>query len=97
MKRDQVIQLLAGCDSELHENYAVKSSALFDSATRDEARRDSDVDFLVEFSRPVGLFHFIGLQQYLESILGCPVDLGTLGSLNPTLTERILQEAIYVA
>jgi hypothetical protein len=97
MKRDQVIRILAGYSSELYENYAVKSLALFGSVARDEARQDSDVDLLVEFSRPVGLFQFIGLQQYLETLLGCRVDLGTPASLKPTLRESILQEAIHVA
>jgi hypothetical protein len=97
MQRDQVIRILAGRRSELHENYAVKSLSLFGSVARDEARHDSDVDLLVEFSRPVGLFQFIGLQQYLESLLGCPVDLGTLASLKPRLKESVMQEAILVA
>jgi uncharacterized protein len=87
-----------GSSRELHENYAVKSLELFGSVARDEARHDSDVDLLVEFSHPLGLFHFfIGLKQYLESLLGCQVDLGTLSSLKPTLKENIIQEAIHVA
>lgn len=97
MKRDEVIQLLAGRRNELHKDYAVKSLALFGSVARDEARFDSDVDFLVEFVRPVGLFQFIGLKQYLESLLGCPVDLGTVASLKSRITEQVLQEAIHVA
>ena len=97
MKRDQVIRILTGYSRELHENYAVKSLALFGSVARDEARNDSDVDLLVEFSHPVGLFQFIGLKQQLESLLGCPVDLGTPASLKPTLKESIMREAIHVA
>jgi predicted nucleotidyltransferase len=37
----------------------------------------SDVDLLVEFNRPVGLFSFLELQNHLEVLLGCAVDLGT--------------------
>ena len=96
MKRDQVIRILTGRRSELYGNYAVKSLALFGSVARDEAHDDSDVDLLVEFSRPVGLFQFIGLKQYLESQLGCPVDLGTPASLRPTLKESVMREAILV-
>ena len=82
---------------ELAEKYGVKSLALFGSVARDEARPDSDVDLLVEFDRPVGLFAFIGLQQFLETLLGCKVDLGTPRSLKPRVKERVLQEAINVA
>jgi len=82
---------------ELAEKYGVKSLALFGSVARDEAHPDSDVDLLVEFDRPVGLFAFIGLQQFLETLLGCKVDLGTPRSLKPRVKERVLQEAINVA
>jgi hypothetical protein len=96
MKRDDVIRILVQAQRELHEQYAVKSLALFGSVARNEARANSDVDLLVEFSRPVGLFQFIGLKQYLESMLGCPVDLGTTGSLKLHLKEGVLQEMIRV-
>ena len=66
----------------------------FGSVARDEARPDSDVDLLVEFDRPVGLFTFVRLKRYLEEILGSPVDLGTPDSLKPYLKEAIIQEVI---
>jgi predicted nucleotidyltransferase len=75
----------------------VQSLALFGSTVRDDARPDSDVDLLVEFSRPVGLFEFIDLTNYLERLLGCRIDLGTAASLRPRLREQILKEAVYVA
>jgi hypothetical protein len=69
---------------------------LFGSAARDEASADSDVDLLVEFSQPVGLFQFFELQQRLEELLVCKVDLGTPRSLKPRIKEHVLQEAIRV-
>ena len=53
-----------------------------------------DVDLLVEFDHPVGLFTFIRLKRYLEEILDNSVDLGTPDSLKPYLLEPIFQEAI---
>ncbi|WP_369797053.1 nucleotidyltransferase family protein [Kamptonema formosum] len=67
----------------------VKSLELFGSVARDEANADSDVDFLVEFDRPVGLGFFEG-QDYLEEILGCSVDLGTREALKEHLREPVL-------
>ena len=63
---------------------------------RDEAQPESDVDILVEFSQPVGLFHFIELKQYLEGFLGCQVDLGTNRSIKPYIKDKIMHEAIRV-
>ncbi len=97
MKREEVLRILRERQADLHEQYGIKSLALFGWVARDEARPDSDVDLLVEFERPVGLFAFIGLQQHLESLFGCKVDLGTPRSLKPYLKERVLEDAIYVA
>ena len=76
----------------------VTSLALFGSAARNESSIESDVDFLVEFDRPVGLFHFFSVQHRLEEILGVrKVDLVQRGALHPALREHILAEAIDVA
>jgi hypothetical protein len=96
MTRDEVLHTL----SQHHEELArlgVKSLALFGSAARNEARVGSDVDLLVEFSRPVGLFAFLDVKEYLESVLGCSVDLGTPQSLHPRLRARVFREAVRVA
>ena len=76
--------------------YGVKSLALFGSVARDEATSSSDVDLIAEFSRPVGYFDLFALQNHLEIILGCPVDLGTPDSLKPRLRQRVMGELIRV-
>lgn len=75
----------------------MKSLALFGSVARNEAGPASDVDILVEFGEPVGLFEFVALKNYLEEILGNPVDLVTEDALKRQLRERILGEAIPAA
>jgi len=74
----------------LSAQYGVKSLALFGSVARDEATSSSDVDLIAEFSRPVGYFDLFALQNHLEIILGCPVDLGTPDSLKPRLRQRVM-------
>lgn len=60
--------------------------------------QESDVDVLVEFDdRPIGLFEFIDLKEYLEEILDRPVDLVTEDGLKRQLREGILKEAIPAA
>ena len=97
MKKRDVIRILKKQGKELEEHFNVASLSLFGSVARDEASVDSDVDLLVEFSKPVGLFQFIELQQRLEELLGCKVDLGTSRSLKSRLKDHVLQEAIRVA
>jgi predicted nucleotidyltransferase len=69
---------------------------LFGSVARDEAIKESDVDLLVEFDKSMGLFTFLELQSYLETLLGCAVDLGTMKSLKPRLRARVMAEAVHV-
>ena len=93
LDKQQVLDKLAAHKDGLDE-FAVQALYLFGSVARDEATPDSDVDFLVEFDRPVGLFTLLGLQAYLENLLGCSVDVGTPSSLRPHLRETVLKEAI---
>ncbi|MDX2211948.1 MAG: nucleotidyltransferase family protein [Oculatellaceae cyanobacterium bins.114] len=93
MRKQEVLTLLVKHQNTL-KDFGVKSLMLFGSVARDEARTDSDVDLLVEFDRPVGLFAFVRLKRYLEEILESSVDLGTPDSLKPYLREPIFREAI---
>lgn len=93
--RDEILRLLSERRPEL-ERFGVRSLALFGSAARGQLRQGSDVDLLVEFDRPVGLFEFIDLKNYLENLLGRRVDLGTSASLKPRLREPVLKEAVRV-
>ncbi|MGH9334698.1 MAG: nucleotidyltransferase family protein, partial [Vicinamibacteria bacterium] len=61
----------------LLQRYGVSTLSLFGSVARGEAEEDSDVDLLVEFSRPIGFFEFVRLKRALEEILGRRVDLAT--------------------
>jgi predicted nucleotidyltransferase len=94
MKRDEILQLLAAHRQEL-ARFSVKSLAIFGSVARDEARPDSDVDILVEFAEAVGLFEFVRLKDYLETLLDRPVDLVSPDALKEQLRERILKEAVH--
>ena len=70
---------------------------MFGSMVRGEGTPDSDVDLIVEFDRPVGIFHFLQVKQFLEEILGRNVDLVTPDALHPALRSRILEEALDAA
>ena len=61
------------------------------------ARRATDasgVDVLAEFDRPVG-YCMIGLQEHLESVLGCKVDVGTRTVSSPH-SGRSTSECVHV-
>lgn len=82
--------------TDLHQR-GVRSLSVFGSLARGNATPNSDMDVLVEFERPVGLFEFIRLKFYLEELTGFPVDLVTADAIHPALREVILSEAVHVA
>ena len=82
---------------ELNERFHVESLSIFGSVSRGTAGPDSDVDILVLCHNTPGIFEFLRLKQYLEALVGRPVDLVTEGALKKQLKEGILQEAIRVA
>lgn len=97
MRRQEVMDKLAANRAELRR-MGVRSLSLFGSLAGDEATDRSDVDFLVEFDRSIGLFHFIRVQQYLQEILGVPrVDLVMPEALHEELRDHILRDAIRAA
>ncbi|OKH14167.1 nucleotidyltransferase family protein [[Limnothrix rosea] IAM M-220] len=93
MDRQEVLDIVKAHQERLND-FAVKDLFLFGSVARDEATTASDVDFLVNFSRPVGLFTLLGLKAFLEDLLGCEVDIGTADSLRPHLRETVLKEVV---
>jgi len=94
--RDEVLQVLREDRSHL-DRLGVKSLAVFGSVVRGEGRGDSNVDRLVEFQRPVGLFEFMDVKSHLKDVLGCRVDLGTPDWLKSRLGKSVLSETVSVA
>ncbi|MCK5827797.1 nucleotidyltransferase family protein [Candidatus Bipolaricaulota bacterium] len=94
MKQDKVLKLLVLHKQELG-SLGILSLALFGSVIHGESGSDSDVDILVEFSKPVGFFAFFEVKERLEEILDCRVDLVTREALHPRLRDGILKEAVH--
>ena len=80
--------------SQLEMKFKVKRIGIFGSYGRGEAKENSDIDILVEFSEPVG-WEFIDLKEFLESKLEAKVDLMTKKELKPQIKDRILNEVVY--
>jgi predicted nucleotidyltransferase len=93
MERDQILALLKRHKRQL-KKYGILSLSIFGSVACNQARKNSDIDILVDFEKPVGLFEYARLKMYLEDVLGREVDLVTPEALRKELREDILREAI---
>lgn len=56
---------------------------------------NSDLDILVEFSKPVG-WEFFTLEKFLEDTLGLKIDLVTKNALKAQFKDSILNQVRYV-
>jgi len=96
MRKEQASTILQQHQAAL-QKFHVASLSVFGSVARGEAGPESDIDLLVTFDCPVGLFEFVRVRRYLAHVLGCRVDLVTPDALRVEMRERILQEAVRVA
>ena len=94
--RQDILSSLKKLKGEVAEEYSVKTIGVFGSVARDEQTGQSDIDLLVEFSKPVGFVTFMRLENFLSEQLGKQVDLVTSDSLKPVIRQDVLSEVIYV-
>ena len=91
--RDEILQKLKQ-SRETIRGFGVVRLGVFGSYGRGEATPGSDMDFLVEFHEPT-LQKYVGLQDFLERLFGCSVDLVLADVLKPRLKPIILRETVY--
>ncbi|HZJ84956.1 MAG TPA: nucleotidyltransferase family protein [Syntrophomonadaceae bacterium] len=73
-----------------------KNVRVFGSVSKGEAKRNSDIDFLVEFDKGRSLFDLINMKLELEDLLGSEVDIVTENSLHKMIASRIIREAVQL-
>jgi hypothetical protein len=92
----EIKRILLSHKRDLLDKYGVKEIGIFGSYVRNENKKNSDIDILVELEKPMGFFKFVRLERYLSELLGAKVDLVTKNALKPHIGQRILAEVIYV-
>lgn len=69
---------------------------VFGSYARNEQKKESDLDLLVDFNQTLNLLDLIGLEQELSEKLGVKVDLITTKSLNKNIKPYIEKDLISI-
>ena len=91
--RLQEVEALRDQITELVRRHHGRSIAVFGSVSRGDDGPESDVDFLVDFEPGSSLFDLGHLQDDLEALMGCKVDVVSAGGLKAR-DEQIRAEAI---
>jgi hypothetical protein len=92
----EIRTILESHKEEIYRAFGLKEIGLFGSVVRSEQKATSDIDILIEPAKPMGLFDFVRLKNYLSDLLGVKVDLVMKRALKPRIGEKILKEVLYV-
>lgn len=93
--RNEYIKLIRSHANELQTRFGISSMLLFGSVARDEHHDGSDIDLYV--TMPSKFYNYIAAVQYLESILGCNVDLiQEHRNLRPLFRQQINKDGITI-
>jgi predicted nucleotidyltransferase len=93
---EEIKQQISEHKEILENKFAVKEIGIFGSYVRGEYGETSDLDILVEFSKPIDFFRFLELEEYLARLLNVKVDLVMKKVLKPAIGKYILNEVVYV-
>ena len=96
VNKSDILAILKTNYEVLSNQFHVSQIGLFGSFAKEFESESSDIDLLVEFSKPITLFQFIELEDYLTEKLGRQVDLVSKKGLKPLLKSRILKDVVYV-
>ncbi len=78
-------------------NCGIKRIGLFGSYVRGEQKKESDLDFLVEFDKGKKTYrNFIEINQLMKQLFNKKIDIVTKESLSPYIGPYIKKEVEYV-
>jgi hypothetical protein len=80
---------------ELADRFNVSRIGYFGSFASNSQTEKSDLDLLVEFSKPIG-WEFFTLESFLEKSFGIPIDLVTPNALKERIKDSILMQVKFV-
>ena len=91
----QIRDLLIENKRNLFEKYHLRTLGIFGSYAKNQQTKDSDIDILVEFEKPIGI-KFVDLAEELEKLLNTKVDLVSKNGVKQKYLDRIQQDLTYV-
>jgi len=92
---DHIRETLKVLKPELAAKYHVSAMGVFGSAVRGDFNETSDVDIIVDFSKPIGI-EFVDLADLIEQKLQKRVDLVSRNGLKQKYYHAIESEIVYV-
>jgi len=93
---EEVLAKLRAVQPELRRQFRAEIVGVFGSYARGEQTPESDIDVLVRFHEGASLFELVALGEYLESLLGCKVDILSERAIRPEIRHNILANLVKI-
>lgn len=95
-KKNLTIKQIAKLAVPVLKKNDVTRAGIFGSYARGEAKKRSDVDFLIKITGRKSLLDVVGLQLDLQEKLRKKVDLVEYQEIHPSLKKQILSEEVKI-
>ena len=79
---------------EVARRYGASNLRIYGSIATGQEHPASDLDLLIDLPKGQSLLGLISLQQELEDLLGCPVDVTEAENLHTLIRSQILEQAL---
>ncbi len=86
-----ILELIRDKYPYLSQEFGVEKIGVFGSASKGEAKEESDIDIVVRFREPIG-FKFIELAEYLENLFHRKVDVLTEAGIDNIRNKEIIED-----
>jgi predicted nucleotidyltransferase len=96
ISKGEVLKILSSLKAEARKRFKAEIRGIFGSYVRDEQKKSSDLDVLVEFEEGANLLDMVGLALFLEEKLNMKVDVVSESDLREEIKDLILKEKVAV-
>lgn len=95
MNKQYILKKLRTLKPVLQEKYGVSELALFGSYSRDEQTIESDIDIMVDFSKPIGIEFMDVVYLLQEEFEAVPVQVVSRKAIKEKYYDRLKCDLLY--
>ena len=95
MDKLEILKKLRTLKPVLQEKYGVSELALFGSYSRDEQTSNSDIDIMIDFSKPIGMKYFDVVYLLHDSFGKNKVEVVSKKAIKQKYYDRLKHELLY--
>lgn len=94
-QREEILNKLSQSKQLLQSKYNINKLGLFGSYAKNEQNENSDIDVIVELSKPIGL-DFVSLADDIQNLFDTKVEVISKGALNDRKWQFVKDDILYV-